>query len=320
MSKEFLTLQDVAARSGSDQAVGLLEEGVKMAPEIGRIMGRPIKGTSYKARIRTARPTAGFRGANQPIAISAGAYGSKLVECFILDAQMSCDAAVAEADEFGRDAFLTDEAIESYQAKLRALATALYYGEHDDADGTTGFDGLGTLIPQAMMVNAGGDTANACTSVYALWNNPKGVHFVWGGEGRMVSQDEWVEQLVQTVENGVTKQIRRFLNGIESWVGLQVGPESAGRIANLDFDHKLTDKLIAELVRKFPVGKKPDLLLMNRTSAFQLQESRSATTIQAGKLTATSDGIWAPDPVSSNGVPILVTDMIVDTEGVVTFS
>ena len=56
---------------------------------------------------------------------------------------------------------------------------------------------------------------------------------------------------------------------------------------------------------KFPVGYKPDVLLMSRRSRMQLQMSRTATT---------PTGSPAPYPQEAFGVPIQETDSILDTE------
>jgi hypothetical protein len=53
---------------------------------------------------------------------------------------------------------------------------------------------------------------------------------------------------------------------------------------------------------------------MSRRSAFQLQSSRSATTNATGKKSATGEENFAPMPEESNGIPIVVTDSIKDTE------
>ena len=95
------------------------------------------------------------------------------------------------------------------------------------------------------------------------------------------------------------------------YIGFQMGGKySAGRIANINAatDSKpLTDDLISELLSVFPAGMGPNMLVMNRTRLKDLQQSRTATN---------PTGAPAPFPDSSFGVPIVVTDAIIDTEAV----
>src|ERR1043165_2602750 len=98
MANEFLSLLDVSSRRGTDQAVGLVEEVITYAPEMEKIMGRPIPGTYYTARVRTAyTANAAFRKANAGVALSASNYNQKRFDCFFFDAQLQVDEAVARA-------------------------------------------------------------------------------------------------------------------------------------------------------------------------------------------------------------------------------
>ena len=70
------------------------------------------------------------------------------------------------------------------------------------------------------------------------------------------------------------------------------------------------DKLVSELISKFPVGMRPTRLFVNRTTSYQLQASRSATVVYNGSKSGNGSEVWAPMPIESNGIPITVTDGI----------
>jgi hypothetical protein len=96
------------------------------------------------------------------------------------------------------------------------------------------------------------------------------------------------------------------------WVGLQMGGKySVGRIANLTADSGkgLTDDLISELIEEFPIDSRPTVLVMNRRSRRQLQQSRTATN---------PTGAPAPLPESAFNLPIIVTDQLLSTEALET--
>jgi len=65
------------------------------------------------------------------------------------------------------------------------------------------------------------------------------------------------------------------------------------------------DDLAFEALSQFPVGVKPDFCFMNRRSLEQLRKSRTNVTSPTGMPTI-------PDSVA--GIPIVVTDSVVNTE------
>ena len=84
--------------------------------------------------------------------------------------------------------------------------------------------------------------------------------------------------------------------------------QSTVRLANLDAVATLSDDLLSDAIAKFPAGKAPSYLVMNRQSLKQLQQSRTATN---------PTGAPAPFPTEAYGIPIIATDSITSTEAIV---
>lgn len=307
MANELISLLDIAKLRGNDQVVGTIEEVLTAAPEFTTIMGREIAGTSYTTQIRTALPKTQFRRANEGVETGTSKWEKRKVECYILDAQMEADKAIADTHPFGLASFLADEAQAQTKSALLTVGSQFYYGNPSDTD--FGFPGLQQFNDSSLVVDATGNSANACTSVYAVKMGIQGVHFVFGNGGRIDMAEEW--RIQKIVKNN--KSLTCYVNGLTAWLGLQAGSKySVGRIKNLDGTKTLTDALVGQLLSKFPVGFRPDFLFMNRRAALQLQTSRSATTNRLGA----GQALWAPQPTESNGIPIVVSDSIVDTEAV----
>src|SRR5207245_1569122 len=78
----------------------------------------------------------------------------------------------------------------------------------------------------------------------------------------------------------------------------------------------LTDELVAQALALFPVGTVPTHLFCSRKQRLFLQTSRTPVYTSAGKsgITASLALQYAPTPTESNGVPLHVTDSIIDTE------
>lgn len=297
------TLLDIAVRNGADALAGLIEEAIVVAPELQVGEARTISTTNYRTYIRTELPPAGFRHANQGVDAQKSTFENRLVETFILNVRFEVDRAVADRYEDGSAAYLAIEAAGQMQSAFRALSRQFYYGRGQFGD-AAGFPGLIESVTSAMTVSVGGTTANACSSVWAVRWGMQDVIWVWGDGGRLELSDVRTETLLDANSKPFTGYVQELL----AYPGLQVGRSfSVGRIRQLteEAGRTLTDQHIATLISKFPAGMPPQALFMSRRSLAQLRQSRTATN---------PTGAPAPFPTESFGIPIYVTDAILDTE------
>jgi len=291
------TLLDIAKANGSDKVVGLIDEARRAVPEVDRIAARTIKGINYKTHVRTANPTAAFRKANDGADVTKGTYEERLVECFILDVPWHCDKAVADAYEDGPEAFIAIEASGIVNAAMQRAAAQMWYGADDN-----GFPQIAAT--SGMTADAGGTTAATGSSVWAVQFGVQGVQFVVGNDGAFEMDDVMVE----TVTGANGKPMKAYTQNLLVRIGLQVGNlNGVARLKDLteDSGKTLDDDKLADLLALFPVGYRPDALFMSRRSRAQLQKSRTATTVT---------GAPAPTPTDYEGIPIIATDSIVNTE------
>lgn len=298
-------LLDIAKLNGSDAVVGLIEENLTYAPELSVFPARTIRGTSYKTVIRTSYPSVGFRNANEGVAGGKSEFINKLVECYILSANITVDKAVARAYEDGEDAWKALEADGVMRQALIELGSQIFYGTSVDAKG---FPGLQSIVDAALTLDAGGTTASTGSSVYGVKFGPAAVSLVFGNSS-VISMADWSAQTISNVAS--------WVSDLTSWVGLQAVNKNAVlrlKDATEDSGKGVTDSRLAELLSKAPVGMRPDYWFMNRRSAFQLQSSRSSTVNATGVKSGTGAEVFAPFPSESNGIPIVVTDSIVNTE------
>jgi hypothetical protein len=320
MADTFLTLLDITKMSGTDQAVGIVEEVPTFAPEIDALKGRAIKGTTYKALVRTALPGGPtFRRANEGTAVVASRWDQRVNQTFYLDAQMRVDEAVLDSSEFGPEWVLANEASGVAKQKMIALGSQFYYGNPSTTD--FGFAGLTYLYDTTNMevlANATGALGATTSSAWLVVNMPDCVEFIYGNnQGLQLKQ--WVPQYV-TATNA---QYRAFLNNLSGYIGLSFNyTRSVCRIKNLTAlgtasTQGLSDELIAQAISKFPVGTVPTHIFCSRAQRLRLQASRTPVlTSTTGKtaITASSALQYASVPTESNGIPIYVTDSILDTE------
>jgi hypothetical protein len=298
-------LLDIAKLNGSDTIVGLIEETLTYAPEVQIMPARTIRGTSYKIASRVSYPGVGFRAANEGSTPTKSEFENQLIECYILSGAVQADVAVARAYEDGEQAWKDIESIGVMRQAMIELGSQVIYGTSVDSKGFPGLQAIHTAFNSGLVVGAGGSTA--LSSVYGINTDTQGVQLVFGS-GTTFELGEW------RIENvGTSSVYPAHVANLTAWVGMQVGSKySVGRLSAVGSDSGagVTDARLAELLSKYPVGYRPNYWLMNRRSAFQLQSSRSTAFSALGSKSATGAEVFAPLPLESNGIPIVITDSI----------
>jgi hypothetical protein len=307
-----LTLLDLAKLRGNDAAVGLIEENRLVAPEATIIPSRTITGFNYRTVTRRKiAPQIAFLNVGDPYPTGVDQFDNDLHQCHLIGQLAQVAKATLK---------VSGDAIESLQAldasrvirdALLTIGSQTYYGVASGVNGAAkGFPGIAQAVTAAQTVNAGGTVAGSYSSLYAVKFGVQDVNYVYGGSSTFALSD-WVEQVL----NGVPS----FVSDVTAWVGLQIGNAySVGRIKQLTQEAGcgLTDKLIATLLSQMPIGFRPDRFFINRAQALQLQSSRSVTISAIGEKLPTGKEVWAPFPTESNGIPITVTDSIINGETV----
>ena len=304
-------LLDIAKLNGSDTIVGLIEETLTYAPEVQIMPARTIRGTSYKIASRVSYPGVGFRAANEGSTPSKSEFENQLIECYILSGAVQADLAVARAYEDGEQAWKDIESIGVMRQAMIELGSQVIYGTSVDAKGFPGLQAIHTAFNAGLVVDAGGTSAGTGSSVYGINTDTQGVQLVFGA-GTTFELGEW------RIENvGTSSVYPAHVANLTAWVGMQVGSKySVGRLkdATEDSGFGVTDAKLAALLSKYPVGYRPNYWLMNRRSAYQLQVSRSTVISATGSKSSSGAEVFAPLPSESNGIPIVITDSILNDE------
>jgi hypothetical protein len=315
-----LNLLDVAKFDGNDKVVGLIEENLTFAPEIGIFPARTIKSTSYYTVKRTGFPTVGFRNANAGVVPSKSSFARQLTECFILGGAIECDRAVLESSEDGPAALEMIEASGIMKAAMIKLGAQIWYGVTNDA---AGFPGIKAITPKTAVAgssiivkDATGTTATTASSLYAVSFGNQNVQIVTGNNATFSLTPFRDQQITDPADS--TKRLPGRVADLMAWVGLSIqNINCVGRIFNITADSgkTLSDALLADLFALFPIGYKPDALFCSRRSRAQLQKSRTVTLFGQG-TGRPNQPLIAPVPTEYDGVPLYATDSILDTDAI----
>lgn len=300
-----LTLVDLAARTGSDALVGLIEDVTTVAPEFQTMPVITRPGTSYKLTRRTALPPSGFRSANEGQAAGKSTYVQETKSMYFLDSQLEVDESIVKGDDRSIGDVLADEASGALESSFITIGSQVFYGVSADAKGFVGLDQQ--LADDT--VYAGGTSST--TSAYLVDLSTRGVHLVVGRDGA-IEMPDWMKQ---RVTDGSGNPYMAYVSNISAYMGLNVGSDqSVFRVRGIDSTNKLTDALGNQCLSNVPLRRRGSNLrwMMNKTAAYTLQLSRSAI----GQTQAGGGGApaFAPMPTELAGIPIILTDSLADTE------
>ena len=307
MADSYMTSANVVNFNKLDMDLNL-SDVLDEAPVLARLAARTCKGITFVYSKSTANPAVGFRDVNDGVENTKGTHTQVTNTLKFLDASFAMDEAAALADERGVDHIMGIEAMAHLRQALAECEEQIFYGTGTGGQ-SAGFTGLGNQTnldgaSDAQVVNAGGTTANTGSSAWLIRTGEEDLQMLWGMQGVLTIGER------QRVERAGSSQGRfwALAHAIHGWCGLKIGTTySAVRIANLTADSGkgLTDLLISQALEKFPAGRGPTYIAMNRRSHGQLQRSRTATN---------PTGAPAPFPSEAFGVPIIVTDRISSTE------
>jgi hypothetical protein len=301
--------------NNSEELIGVIDDVIQTIPELGFFNASPIEKMTYNSLVVLQYPKVGFR---DPTTTTFGTHeaaklGQRTVKCSNLDASWAMDEAFAEMTDWGVSKALALQTMTHLKSALFTLSQQIWYGQKNEPDG---FSGLYQLIGAMddnvsnarLHIDAGGRSTGpetGLTSVYAVSTGLDSIQLAWGANGGFKEGDV-KEQWVADPSNPKNSGVWHYAQRLEGWAGLQVTSQWAfGRIYNLSPTVGLNDDMIYDLLEQFPVGKKPQALFMTRRSQGQLRKSRTAVNVT---------GAPAPMPEECVGIPIYITDAIMENE------
>ena len=266
-------------------------------------------GTLHKYLKQTVASGNAFRAANSGLTKTYSQDEQITDTLKILDGSFSVDKALADAYTGGPAAYVQKELMRTMKERLFNLEEQVINGVNADAAGFIGLQDDAQLdaIADAMVIAAAtaGASADVQSSVYLLRGGDDDVAVIMGNDGNLVVSDTSVTPIYDSASALTTYS--GYYTGVEGYAGFQIGGAfSAGRICNVET--ALTDDDIYNALALFPAARQPNLIVMNRASLKLLRASRTATN---------QTGAPAPRPTEVEGIQIVVSDAVTQTEAVV---
>jgi hypothetical protein len=318
MADTLTTLAELVRFNSLDVNPAEISDILNMSPVL-RVMHamQSSNGTTHKYNKETTAPTIGFRAVNAGADYTAGSSTQVSIDLKYIDAKIIEDVAACDAYRGGRTAWIDRLTVKQLRQALFTLEKQFFYGTQTGGD-AAGFLGLADDANydkknDDLVTDAGGTTAATASSVWFLRSTPDDASVALVGAGdNLLAQDNiniTVGEIFETVVLGSnSKSMVALARNAGGHLGVQIGSKYAvGRICNITADSGkgLTDLLLSTALQKFPAAMQPTMICMSRRSLGQLQRSRT---------TYNPIGMPAPRPTEYEGIPIIVTDAIGDTE------
>jgi len=311
MAESFNTLAGLVQINDQNLADIMVSDLLQGAPTVAAINAvTASNGTQHKYLKETTASSAAFR---EPLAgLTKTASADTLVTdtLKVLDATFATDVALARGHSGGVDAYLQRELMRSLKQAFFVTETQIFDGVNGDSGGFVGLrdDTQLDALADEMVISAGtaGTTADVQSSVYLIRSSDNDVSLVAGNDGQIVADEDPV--IIEKVVNPGTdnKTYPAYYVPVLGYIGFQIGgARSAARICNVET--ALDDDDIYAALALFPAGLGPTHICMNRASAALLRKSRTAVN---------ATGAPAPVPTNVDGIPIIITDGISQTEAI----
>lgn len=314
MAESYNTLAGLVQFNDKNLADLEVTDLLQDAPLLAVLHAQPASnGTLHKYLKQTTASSAAFRDALDGATKTASADTLVTDTLKILDGSFDTDVALADAYKGGRDAWLQMELIRTMKQVFAVAEKQVFYGTGEDANGFAGLvdDGQLDALSDDMVINAGGSNASTQTSCFMLRHGQNDVSYILGNDGVIAVEDE--PTIIQKAGN--TGTFPALYVPVTGYSGFQIGGAySAARIANIECNDltstsAFTDVHLMTALSKFPGGRSPNVIAMNRNAQLLLWASRTAVN---------PTGAPASTPTEFMGIPIVVTDQIVSTEAVET--
>jgi len=316
MADTLTTLAELVKFNSLDVNPAEISDILNGAPVLAQLNAMmSSNGTTHKFNKETTAPTIGFRAINAGADYTAGSSTPVSVDLKYIDATIREDVALCRAFRGGSEAWLDRVTRKQLRQALSVLEKQVFNGTTEgDAGGFSGLsDDSNYQAGGSLLIDAGGTTADTASSVWFLRSTPDDAAMSVVGAGDEDLALDNINFIVgETFQSEVagsnSKLMTALCRHIGGHLGIQIGSKyAAARIGNLTADSGkgLTDLLLSQCLELFPSADPPTHIVMNRRSGGQLQRSRT-----------TYSPVGAPAPLvrEYEGIPIVYTDSILNTE------
>ena len=356
MGNTYPTAAEIAQVSGTRFFEGLVDLSRTDVPIFNHFATRTVTGTRFKTLALGTLPSEPtFLNLNEGYTASKTLFTlGEMGLCRIgrsIKVQLSSMRLWDSENAVAGFSYWDLQAAEAFKVALMHIEKVMIYGTAYDPKG---FPGMKQLTPALIsntltyatptapeddfyvrsFINAGGTTASTASSIYAVKYGPLDATMVLGGPNgisgflNLETPRDVVQDVVDPVD-GITKTDEFRYSSGEGYVGLSVAGSNettrgyaqqcirrVGNVTN-DSGKGCTEALLDYLYESFPANKKPDVFFMSQRSLRQYRNSKPVASIVINDGgTVSSATVTQPLADNHRGVPIIVSDNILNTDAI----
>lgn len=301
------TLAQLILANGTGLAPIEVSQIFQEAPFLAMLAATPSSnGTNHKYLRQISAPTIGFRAVNTGVATSVGEIEEVSQALKILHANVEVDQQIADNFKHavygsGPSAYFAWQGLLALRSGLQGAEVQLFNGTVDgNASGFAGFANALNVLGNSdkFVLDAGGDTANGCTSIYAVRTTDalEDVVAVGGdktGSGAFeIQAGEIYNSKVVTSVGPPELSFSSYRMNQEGYFGLQVGSKySLARAANIDAEAQVNAALIEDLLDLGRSDRPFTHLVMNRRTGRWLARSMQTDLVKKVELLTNFEGV-----------------------------
>lgn len=289
------------------------------APFLASLAAAPSSnGTNHSFLRTTGAPTVGFRAVNTGVATSVAEQELVTIALKILSANVEGDQQVVKNFKHavfgsGPAAYFGFQGRANLVSALSAAEACFFNGASGGFSGLK--DALNVLgVATKLVLDAGGDTANSCTSIYAVRSTDDLADVVaiggdMTGSGAFeIQAGEMTEGKIVTALGPPELSFPTYRMNQEGYLSLQIGSKySVARACNIDEQALVDSDLLKSLIDLGRSDRPFTHLVMNRQSGRWFAKSLETDLVKN-----------VPLQTQFEGIPIIYTSNILNTEAVVT--
>ena len=303
------TLLDLAIESGSDQAVLLAKESIKLKPFLLQMPWVPVTGGVFKTSSGIV-PSVVTGGINQGYGTIEGNFTPKEFKTANYPARSSVDIRLADKDARGVNAYRSAQDLLIYEGVLNSFSDDIFYANQNvNVNEYFGLSRYMNGYNGQDVVNGGGTTASSQTSIYFVKWGEKGVSGIYDASGSVMPTVSNREIQIVDAPDG-NGQMDAYVTNFNWDAGIKVNEAGIGRICNIENSGDISLANMSTVKRFIKNGV--DAIFCTRSGATYL-DALSQNTLQTRVL----DSELKVEVETFAGVPIFVDDSISDTEELV---
>lgn len=265
---------------------------------------RPIAGVTYETTVYHELPTVTLRDMNEGTDPTKASAKKVTASCCGTTPRWGVDK-LAETIDNSLASLLAKQGVLHVAAYLQLLGRLFFYGKLTAQGGDAkSFPGLIQSVDATNMVVDATGSGNGCSSVWAVRFGEDAVQWLSGNNNQVEVTDPRVGDF-----NGANgKPCTGIIQELVARPGLFVGSQLViSRIKNLTTatGKKLTGDMLGELITKHRLSYRPNAIFLTKRSLEQYRQDLQATTSSVSRV---------PTPTEFEGIPLVPTESLLDTE------